>query len=79
LQVDFYQEDRSVISNIISDGPGGTDKDLYMTYVFEWLRPKVEAGSEKEKELRAEYEKMAKMAVESSIGSIRRMVVAGEI
>jgi hypothetical protein len=68
-----------VIQNIVSDGPGGTDKDLHMTYAFEWLCPQVQAGSQKEKELQEQYQKMAMMAVNSSIVSIRRLVVAGEI
>jgi hypothetical protein len=63
-----------LIQNIVSDGPRGTDKDLYMTYAFEWLRPQVEAGSQKEKELQEQYQKMAMMAVNSSIVSIRRLV-----
>lgn len=51
-----------------------------MTYTFEWFHPEVEAkNTEKVNELRKKYSKMAEMAVEKSIESIRRMVVEGSI
>lgn len=56
-----------------------TEEELNLTYFFEWLHPDVEAGSEKEKELTEEHSRLGKLAVDKSIESIRRMVVAGEL
>ncbi|KAK5005322.1 hypothetical protein LTR16_007041, partial [Cryomyces antarcticus] len=77
--VDFHQPDGSTISNIISDGPSGQPSDLYMTYAFQWLHPEIERGSKVEAEALVMRKKTAKMAVEKSIESIRRMVKEGEI
>jgi len=68
-----------VISNIVSDGPGGTEQDLQMTYVFEWKHPDIEAGSPEEKEWREKRKQMAKLAVNSTIESLRKLVNAGEL
>jgi hypothetical protein len=78
-QVDFIQENNTVIKNIISAGPSLQDDDLHMTYAFELDYPGLEEGSV---EAEAEAEKMtgmAKMAVEKSIQTIRAMVVDGRI
>lgn len=75
-QVDFHQENGSTISNVISEGSEG---DLNMTYVFEWLHPQTEAGSAEAGQLHAKYKAIAKMAVEKSIESIRKMVTEGVI
>jgi len=77
--VDFHQENGSTISNVISDGPSGKADDLHMTYIFEWIHEDVESGSSKADELRTKHKAMAKMAVDKSIESIRRMVVDGII
>jgi hypothetical protein len=45
-----------------------------MTYVFEWLHPETEAGGKEASGLEEKYKNMAKMAVEKSIESIRKMV-----
>ncbi|KAK8044355.1 hypothetical protein PG993_004379 [Apiospora rasikravindrae] len=77
-RVDFAQADGSTISNVVSrDGQG----ELWMTYVFEWRHPGVEEeGNEKKvEELREGHWKTAKMAVEGSINTIRRLVKEGEI
>ncbi|KAK6850661.1 hypothetical protein PG987_000295 [Apiospora arundinis] len=76
-RVDFRQEDGSTISNVVSrDGEGA----LMMTYVFEWRHPEVAEGDEKRvEELRESHGKTAKMAVEGSINTIRRLVKDGEI
>jgi len=50
-----------------------------MTYVFEWLHPEIEEDSTEVKELRAKHKGIAKMAVDKSIESIRRMVNEGII
>ncbi|CAJ2500317.1 Uu.00g031700.m01.CDS01 [Anthostomella pinea] len=74
----FEQEDGSSVINVVSHGPGG-EGDLMMTYVFEWRYPVVEAGSVEAKELGEKHLKMAKMAVEGSIDTIRRFVKDGKI
>ncbi|KAK8131186.1 hypothetical protein PG984_007624 [Apiospora sp. TS-2023a] len=75
-RVDFRQEDGSTISNVVSRDPNG---ELVMTYVFEWRHPGVEEGSGEEEKLREGHWKTAKMAVEGSINTIRRLVKDGEI
>jgi hypothetical protein len=61
---------------VISEGSEG---DLYLTYVFEWLHPQTVAGSAEADQLHVKHKAMAKMAVEKSIGSIRNMVIEGVI
>jgi len=78
-RVDFYQGDGSKIANYVSQGPSGEAGDLFMTYVFEWRHPGVEAGSEQAGEMEAKHKATAKMAVESSIETIRRLVSEGKI
>ncbi|GAB1316917.1 Bet v I/Major latex protein domain-containing protein [Madurella fahalii] len=70
-RVDFFQEDGSKIANYVTSGEGG---ELYMTYVFEWRHATVEAESEEARKLEETSKQTAKMAVESSIETIRRMV-----
>jgi hypothetical protein len=53
--------------------------DFHMTYVFELFRPQVEEGSEGDRQLVGQYEKTSKMAVDSTIAVIRKMVAAREI
>ncbi|KAF2471502.1 DUF1857-domain-containing protein [Lindgomyces ingoldianus] len=78
--VDFQQDDGSHIRNIVSDGPGGSLKDLHMTYVFEFRLPDIAESDTAavEKEL-ARLKGMSKKAVESSIEVIREMVKDGRI
>lgn len=73
-KVVFHQTDGSQVQNIISQGADG---DLYMTYDFEWLHSGM--GEEELEEKRQSYQKMSKMAVESSIDAIREMVKSGRI
>ncbi|KAH8157129.1 hypothetical protein CIB48_g11116 [Xylaria polymorpha] len=75
-RVAFQQEDGSTITNIISKRPDG---ELLMSYVFEWRHPDVSEGSERASQLEESHWKMAKMAVESSIDTIRRLVAEGKI
>lgn len=77
--VEFKQEDGSIIRNLISDGPGGTVEDLHMTYMFEWIFPKLEEGSVEAEEQLKKSKAMAKMAVDGSINTIREMVKDGRI
>ncbi|KAH6614443.1 hypothetical protein B0J18DRAFT_413612 [Chaetomium sp. MPI-SDFR-AT-0129] len=73
-RIDFVQEDGTTIGNYVSRGPEG---ELLMTYVFEWRVEGVEEG-ERVRELEGEFAKMAKLAVEGSIETIRK-IVRGEI
>ncbi|KAH7234872.1 uncharacterized protein BKA55DRAFT_679617 [Fusarium redolens] len=75
-RVDFHQPDGSNIFNIVSYDADG---NLVLTYAFKWRHPEVEAGSERAKELREKYSKMARMAVEGSINTIRELVKKGEL
>ena len=79
FQVDFRQENGSTISNVVSDGPNGTEGDLHMTYVFEWFHEEIKAGSTEEKEMRTKEKGIAKMAVDKTIESIRNMVAEKSI
>ncbi|KAH7308963.1 hypothetical protein B0I35DRAFT_441096 [Stachybotrys elegans] len=75
-RIDFRQPDGAVISNIVSRG---SDDALHMTYVFEVRRPDLGEGSEEATDFKREFSKMAKVAVEGSIETIRRLVKEGEI
>ncbi|RYP03814.1 hypothetical protein DL764_004864 [Monosporascus ibericus] len=75
-RVDFQQENGSTITNLVSKGPKG---ELLMTYSFEWRHPDVEEGSAKAAELKEAHMKGAKIAVEGTIDTIRRLVKEGEI
>lgn len=79
VQVDFWQPSGALITNTISDGPGLTEKDLNMTYTFEWRHPEVEEGSEEHRRLAEQRVQEAQMAVHKSIESMRRMAAAGEL
>merc|ERR1712054_565637 len=75
-RVDFKQDDGSTISNIVSRGPEG---ELLMTYAFEWKHDHIQEGSDEATATREKYFKMAKMAVEGSINTIRKFVREGGI
>ncbi|KAI1490716.1 hypothetical protein F5X96DRAFT_669411 [Biscogniauxia mediterranea] len=75
-RVVFEQPDGSTVINVVGRGPGG---ELLLSYVFEWRHPDVEEGSARARELEEGHWKVAKMAVESSIDSIRRFVQEGKI
>ncbi|KAI0877215.1 hypothetical protein GGS24DRAFT_161349 [Hypoxylon argillaceum] len=72
----FQQEDGSTVTNVVSKGPSG---ELLMSYIFEWRHADVSEGSEKASQLEEAHWKMAKMAVESSISTIRRLLAEGKI
>jgi len=75
-KVEFWQEDGSKVQNVISRGSEG---ELYMTYVFDWLHPECEGDAKalQEKE-KGEWD-IGKMAVESTIKIMREMVKDGRI
>lgn len=79
MQVDFQQSDGTTISNIISDGPSGEPNDLFLSYSFEWKHPNVEAGSAEAEQFQAKHKKTAKMAVDSTIATVRRMAKEGTL
>jgi len=54
-RVDFHQENGTKIANYVSQGPSGQPDDLFMTYVFEWRHPAVQAGSEQAGKLEAQH------------------------
>ncbi|KAK4207990.1 DUF1857-domain-containing protein [Rhypophila decipiens] len=78
-RVDFHQEDGSKIANYVTYGPSGEEQDLWMTYVFEWRHPDVQEGSDEAAALKVKHKTTAKMAVESSIETIRRLVAEGKL
>ncbi|KAF7547044.1 hypothetical protein G7Z17_g8004 [Cylindrodendrum hubeiense] len=75
-RVDFHQEDGSIINNIISEGP---DEQLFLTYSFAWQHPGVSKESEEAHKLKETHQRVAKMAVDKSIVTLRRLVTDGEI
>ncbi|KAI1499967.1 hypothetical protein F5X99DRAFT_388307 [Biscogniauxia marginata] len=73
-RVDFVSADGSIITNVVSVGPSGKSDDLHYTYVFEWRHPGIEANSsEAESQKEADW-KTARLAVESTIETMRRLV-----
>jgi hypothetical protein len=64
-----------VITNTVSFGESLGDTDLLMTYTFEYR----DIDDAKAAELRKQHRDGAKMAVDSSIKSIREMVKDGRI
>ncbi|KAI0410018.1 DUF1857-domain-containing protein [Xylaria palmicola] len=75
-RVVFKQEDGSIVTALISKRPDG---ELLLTYVFEWRHPDVSDGTERASQLEEAHWKMAKVAVESSIDTTRRLVTEGKI
>ncbi|KAI5923872.1 hypothetical protein F4810DRAFT_152135 [Camillea tinctor] len=75
-RVVFEQPDGSTVTNVCGRGPDG---ELLLSYVFEWRHPEVTEGSARARELEKTHWTIAKMAVESSIKSIRWLVQEGKI
>ena len=78
-KVDFWQPDGALITNTVSDGPGLTEDDMHMTYTFELRYPEVKEGSDEYKKKVEEHKKLAQMAVQKSLDSMRKMASAGEL
>ncbi|KAI1841572.1 hypothetical protein JX265_004698 [Neoarthrinium moseri] len=70
-RIDFEQENGSFVSNIVSKGPDG---ELLMTYSFVWIDESLQEGSPEVEKVENEHWQRAKMAVEGSINTIRRLV-----
>jgi hypothetical protein len=80
MKVEFLQGDGGKVQNIVSEGAGGEGKgDLYMTYAFDWVHKELEGDEKALEERKAQEKKMAKVAVESTIEVMRRMVRDGTI
>jgi hypothetical protein len=52
---------------------------MFLTYSFEYKHPNIDEQSEEAEELLARHRNTAKMAVEKTIETIRRMVQAGQL
>ncbi|KPI45573.1 uncharacterized protein AB675_702 [Cyphellophora attinorum] len=78
LKVEFLQTDGGRVMNIVSQGSGEQGVDLFMTYSFEWVLPEGVSAEEQE-EKRKGQEKMAKVAVESTIEIMRGMAREGKL
>lgn len=77
-QADFRNLDSGAfISNIVSQGQD--EKDLYLTFYFEWPMPKIEAGSQEEKETADKMWTLAKESVRATINHTRNLVEEGKI
>ncbi|KAH6893119.1 hypothetical protein B0T10DRAFT_481564 [Thelonectria olida] len=72
----YHQGDGSTIYNMISTGQDG---GLHLTYSFEWRHPEIPEGSEEAKMLGENHWRVARIAVENSILTFRRLVNDGEI
>ncbi|EFX05721.1 duf1857 domain containing protein [Grosmannia clavigera kw1407] len=78
-RVDYELDNGSTVLNIVSTGTSGKPEDLYVTYVFAWKHADLEAGSMAAREVQTSHEKIAKVVVESSIATTRRLVSEGKI
>ena len=64
------------VLNILSTGP---NKDLYLTFTFEWAHPEIEAGTDAAVEKQALYQSTARAGVEGTLEKIREMVRTGKL
>ncbi|KAJ3483003.1 hypothetical protein NLG97_g7418 [Lecanicillium saksenae] len=78
-KVEYKLEDGTEIVNIVAAGPSGEEDECYLTYSFKWQFPDIKEGSDEEKKMLAEQQKMAQEAVQATIKSIREMVKDGRI
>ena len=69
----------SLAQNVIADGPGMTDQDLQLSYIFDWTYPEVEAGSAQEQQKVEEQKKTASTAILKTLEFTRAMIEKGEI
>ncbi|RDW70379.1 hypothetical protein BP5796_08776 [Coleophoma crateriformis] len=76
VKVNFLQEDGSMIQNIVSEGENG---EMFLTYVFEWFRDDVKAGSEEEQKMKTQYAPMARTAVHGTLDTVRKMAQDGKL
>ncbi|KAK4118945.1 DUF1857-domain-containing protein [Parathielavia appendiculata] len=74
-RIDFLQDDGTTIGNYVTFGE---HEEVMMTYVFQWRADAVEEGSEEHRRLEDKYRQIAKVAVEGSIQTIRK-IFGGEM
>jgi hypothetical protein len=78
--VEFRTETGTIINNILSIGPNGAEeRDIYLTFTFEWQFPEVEAGSAEEEEKRHIWTVEAQKAVHGTIEVIRQLAKDGQL
>lgn len=78
VQADFKNLDSgALIQNILSQGQN--EKDLYLTFYFEWPYPDIQEGSDEEKETVDRLWGMAKETVQHTIDYARNMAKQGEL
>ncbi|KAK4098542.1 DUF1857-domain-containing protein [Parathielavia hyrcaniae] len=77
-RIDFLQDDGTTIGNYVTFSAEEHDEEVMMTYVFQWRAEGVGEGSEEHKRLEGRYRETAKLAVEGSIRTIRK-IFAGEM
>ncbi|GLI80021.1 hypothetical protein PoHVEF18_008369 [Penicillium ochrochloron] len=75
-RVEFEQPDGSRISNVVSEGAEG---ELYLTYIFEWRHPELDAEGEESVAVLKRQKGMSRLAVEGTIQVLRRLVEEGKI
>jgi len=76
-RVDYVAADGSIITNAVSTGSIGTPEDLHYTYIFEWRHPEIKAHSIEAKTQEEADWKICKIAVNSTIDTMRRLVREG--
>ncbi|EMD00773.1 hypothetical protein BAUCODRAFT_118509 [Baudoinia panamericana UAMH 10762] len=77
-KIDFWADSGALVTNLVSDGPGLTEHDYQLTYIFEWRHPDVEQGSDEHKKIAEQAIKDAKQAVHGSIVAMRKMASEGK-
>lgn len=75
-RVEFEQPDGSRVSNVVSEGAEG---ELYLTYIFEWRHPELDAEGEESVAVLKRQKGMSRLAVEGTIQVLRRLVEEGKI
>lgn len=70
------------IANIVSQGPRyaeGDERDLYLTFTFEWPFPELVEGSEEAREKERQLREMGNETVGHTIEVLRGMAGRGEL
>lgn len=76
--MDFYNIDAGAfINNTISQGEN--EKDLYLTFYFEWPYPNLEEGSKEAQETSDKLWGMAKTVVQHTVDYARDMAKEGKL
>jgi len=76
--VDFYNVDTGAfINNTISQGKD--EKDLYLTFYFEWLHPDLKEGSKEAEAMGGKLWGMARETVQHTIDVAREMAREGKL